>query len=234
MQAMRNLAARMYECAESNHTHSRKDLRSQFRRTISVAVLFIFLLVMAGLANCQTPAAYEFVGGSDNWGTIDLATGAFSQTGNTGALLTGLGVGPGGLLYGGLDASGTLYQVNPANGNLTTVGTSSVAYNDFGSTTDGVYALDTSLNLYSVNTTTGATTLIGPTGLKVNSTIGLSTGSETLYFTDGPTAILYSINTSTGAATEIGSTGIKEIGALVYENGTLYAGSNSPSAALYT
>jgi len=224
----------MYECAESNHTHSRKDLRSQFRRTISVAVLFIFLLVMAGLANCQTPAAYEFVGGSDNWGTIDLATGAFSQTGNTGALLTGLGVGPGGLLYGGLDASGTLYQVNPANGNLTTVGTSSVAYNDFGSTTDGVYALDTSLNLYSVNTTTGATTLIGPTGLKVNSTIGLSTGSETLYFTDGPTAILYSINTSTGAATEIGSTGIKEIGALVYENGTLYAGSNSPSAALYT
>jgi len=63
--------------------------------------------------------------------------------------------------------------------------------------------------------------------------IGLSTGSDTLYFVDGATATLYSINTSTGAATEIGNTGIREIGALVYENGTLYAGSNSPSAALY-
>jgi hypothetical protein len=233
MQAIRNIAAWLFEFAESNHTHSRKDLRSQLPGTISGAVLFLFLLVMAGLASAQTPIAYEFVGSSDNWGTVDLTTGTFSQTGNTGALLSGLGVGPGGLLYGGLDASGTLYQVNPANGNLTTVGTSSVAYNDFGSTTDGVYALDTTLNLYSVNTTTGATTLIGPTGLIVSTTIGLSTGSETLYFTDGPNAILYSINTSTGAATEIGSTGIREIGALVYENGTLYAGSNNPSAALY-
>jgi len=233
MQAKRNLAARLFEFAESNHIHPRKTPRSHIQGPISGAVLFVFLLVMAGLASAQTPTAYEFVGGSNNWGTIDLATGTFSQTGNTGALLSGLGVGPGGLLYGGLDSSGTLYQVNPANGSLTTVGTSSVAYNDFGSTTDGVYALDTTLNLYSVNTTTGATTLIGPIGLNTGSTIGLSTGSDTLYFTNGVTAFLYSINTSTGAATEIGDTGIKNIGALVYENGTLYAGSNSPSAALY-
>ena len=217
----------------SQNKLTRKDVRVQSPRVISGAMIAISLLAMAGLASAQAPMAYEFLGGSDNWGTIDLTTGAFSQTGNTGELLTGLGVGPGGLLYGGLDSSGTLYQVNPANGNLTTVGTSSVAYNDFGSTTSGVYALDGSLNLYSVNTTTGATTLIGPTGLSNGSTIGLSTGSDTLYFTDGPNAGLYSINTSTGAATEIGSTGIREIGALVYENGTLYAGSNSPSAALY-
>src|SRR5579863_2523107 len=165
------------------------DLCKHLSRTISAAMLTVFLLAIAGLASAQTPLAYEFVGRSDSWGTIDLTTGAFSQTGNTGQLLSGLGVGPGGLLYGGLDSSGTLYQVNPANGNLTTVGTSSLAYNDFGSTTTGVYALDTRLNLYSVNTTTGATTLIGPTGLSVNATIGLSTGSETLYFTNGSTAI---------------------------------------------
>jgi hypothetical protein len=52
------------------------------------------------------------VGTSENWGTIDLATGAFSQTGNSGQLLTALGVGPGGLLYGGLFTGTTLYQVD--------------------------------------------------------------------------------------------------------------------------
>jgi hypothetical protein len=233
MPATMNLAALLSEFAERNF-HSRKSLRRQFPGVISAAMLTIFLLAMAGLASAQTPTAYEFVGGSDNWGTIDLATGAFSQTGNSGQLLSGLGVGPGGLLYGGLDNSGTLYQVNPTNGSLTSVGTSNLKYNDFGSTTSGVFAVDTSLNLYSVNTTTGATTLIGPTGLSVNSTIGFSTGSETLYFTNGATAILYSINTSTGAATEIGNTGVDNIGAMVFENGTLYAGSNSPSVSVYT
>ncbi len=226
------LAPRLFDRAQSEVRPS-KNLNRQFPGTISGTFLIIvFVIVMSVAASAQDPMAYEFVGGSDNWGPIDLTTGAFSQTGNTGELLSGLGVGPGGLLYGGLDASGTLYQVNPANGTLTTVGTSSVAYNDFGSTTSGVYALDTSGNLYSVNTTTGATTLIGPTGLNVSFTIGLSTGSETLYFTDGAT--LYSINTSTGAATEIGNTGIGGVGALVYENGTLYAGANRPSVALYT
>ena len=129
--------------------------------------------------------AYEFVGRSDNWGIIDLATGAFSQTGNSGQLLTGLGVGPGGLLYGGLFQGTTLYQVNPANGSLTSVGTSGISYNDFGSTTSGVYGFDGSANLYSVNTTTEAATLIGSTGLSMAGTTGTSTGSETLYFVNG-------------------------------------------------
>lgn len=224
--------ARFFDSSESE-IHLSKNSNRRFPGTISGVFLIIFLLVMSAAASAQTPTAYEFIGGSDKWGTIDLATGAFSLTGNTGELLTGLGVGPGGLLYGGLDSSGTLYQVNPANGSLTTVGTSSIAYNDFGSTTDGVYALDTNLNLYSVNTTTGATTLIGSTGVSPGFTIGLSTGSDTLYFASGSTATLYSINTSTGAAKEIGNTGVANIGALVYENGTLYAGSNSSSAALY-
>jgi hypothetical protein len=46
---------------------------------------------------------------------------------------------------------------------------------------------------------------------------------------------LYSIDTGTGAATEIGSTGVPNLGALVFENGALYAGSaTSPSSSIYT
>jgi hypothetical protein len=98
---------------------------------------------MAAAASAQDPMAYDFVGRAENWGPIDLTTGAFSQTGNTGELITGIGVGPGGLLYGGLFEGTTLYQVNPANGAVTAVGTSGLPeYYGMGSTTRGVYAFD--------------------------------------------------------------------------------------------
>jgi hypothetical protein len=212
----------------------RRDLSKQSRGTMCYAVLVALLLATAGLASAQDPTAYDFLGRSDDWGTIDLTTATFSQTGNTSELVAGLGVGPGGLLYGGIYGGDTLYQVNPANGSATSVGTSGFDYVEFGSTTSGVYGFDSSLNLYSVNTTTGASTLIGSTGLTISGTTGASTGSSTLYFTNGSPATLYTLNTSTGAATEIGNTGVDEIGAMVFENGTLYAGSNSPSYALYT
>jgi hypothetical protein len=235
MPGTKSLLVRLSEYSKSD-IHFTKYLSTQLASTIGCVAVAVFLLVMTGLASAQVPMAYEFAGGPNEFGTIDLSTGTFSETGNTGQLLSGLGVGPGGLLYGGLNDSGTLYQVNPANGSLTTVGTSSLEYSDFGSTTSAVYALDTSSNLYSVNTTTGATTLIGPTGLSENTVIGFSTGSDTLYFTNGSPVILYSINTSTGVATEIGNTGLPAgVGAMVFENGTLYAGEfQGSSYSVYT
>jgi hypothetical protein len=234
MLATQTLVPRFLDSAQSE-IHPSKNLTRQFRATISGALLiFIFLLAMSIAASAQDPTAYEFVGRSDNWGAVDLTTGAFSQTGNTGELLTGLGVGAGGLLYGGLFTGQTLYQVNPANGSVTTVGTSGLPeYYGMGSTTSGVYAFDTNANFYSVNTTTGATTLIGSTGLSMGGTTGTSTGSDTLYFVDG-LGDLYSINTSTAAATEIGSTGLTTVGAMVFENGALYAGNSGSPVALYT
>jgi uncharacterized repeat protein (TIGR01451 family) len=202
-------------------------------------MLFLPLLVAAVLScapiiRAQTPTAYVGLG-SESFGTVNLTTGTYSQAGNMGVLLSGLGVGPGGLLYGGVFLGNTLYQVNTTNGSLTVVGTSSLVYYDFGSTTTGVYALDQSLNLYSVNVSTGATTLIGSTGLSLppNPWSGASTGADKLYLTMGTIgspATLYSINTSTGAGTQIGNTGAPNLGAMVFENGTLYAGSgqNAP------
>ncbi len=236
MLATQTLAPRVFDAAQSE-IHLSNNL-SRLPGTISgallIIIIIILLLVMTAAASAQDPMAYDFVGRAENWGTIDLTTGAFSQTGNTGELISGVGVGPAGLLYGGIYGGTTLYQVNPSNGSVTTVGTSDFDYVEFGSTTTGVYGFDSSLNLYSVNTTTGASTLIGSTGVTVSGTTGASTGSATLYFTNGSPALLYSINTSTGVATEIGNTGVDEIGALVFENGTLYAGSNTPTVVLYT
>jgi len=208
-------------------------------RAVSVALLSLSVLLVTAIASAQTPTAYVGLG-NDLFGTVDLTTGAYNQTANLGVLFSGIGVGPGGSLYGGKFQGSTLYQINPATGTLTTVGTSSISYYDFGSTVSGVYGLDKNLNLYFVDPTTAATTLIGPTGLHLPSGfwIGASSGSNTLYFTmarrDSP-EILYSINTDTGVATEIGNTGVPNLGAMVFENGMLYAGSGaSGTFSIYT
>jgi len=117
-----------------------------------------------------------------------------------------------------------------------------VNYQDMGSTTSGVYAVDGSGKFYSVNVATGNASVIGSTGLTLSAPalIGLSTGSTTLYLTVTPTpsslASLYSLNTVTGTATLIGNTGVADLGAMVFENGALYAGSGSTGGpwSIYT
>jgi len=185
-----------------------------------------------------SPTAYFFAG-NDDFGIVNLRKGSFTGTGNTGVLLAGIGVGPHRRLYGGTFAGSTLYQIDAAKGTLTTVGDSPIDYYAFGSTTLAVYALDQSLELYSVNTKTAGTTLIGATGLSLPPSylIGASTGSSTLYFALGSVnspAVLYSIDTRTGLATEIGNTGVANIGAMVFENGKLYAGNTTSPLSIYT
>jgi hypothetical protein len=95
--------------------------------------------------------AYESTG-SDQFGTIDLNTGAFSLIGLTtsgggNVLLTGLGE-IGSAIYGGLNGGSTLYQVNPSTGALTTVGNGSSNYLDTGSTLTALYGLDSNLDLF--------------------------------------------------------------------------------------
>jgi hypothetical protein len=167
---------------------------------------------------------------SDQFGAIDLNTGVFTQLGNMDHLLSGLGVVSGNV-YGAAEGGDTLYRVNLATGFLTAVGTGSIRYYDFGSTTSGMYAVDSNLDLYSINPSNGAATLIGPTGLRPDFTKGLSTGSGTLYFTNSTD--LYWLNTTTGKAMLIGNTGL-QIGALVFENGALYAGVRGFPDQVYT
>jgi hypothetical protein len=93
----------------------------------------------------------------DQFGTVDLSTGVFSPIANESLQLNGLGVANG-KLYG--VSGGTLYQVNPANGSLTSVGTSPANYAYVGSTLTGLYAAAGGY-LYYVDPGTGAATRIG-------------------------------------------------------------------------
>lgn len=168
---------------------------------------------------------------SGQFGTIDLNTGVFTVLGTSGQTLAGMAVANATLYATSYHTSvGSLYSVNPANGGLTLIGTSSLDIDDFGSTTSGLYAVGVDADLYSINPTTGAATLIGPTGIGFGSWRSLSTNSSTLYFADG--ADLYTLNTTTGAATLVGPMGGPEEGAMLLEGGILYGGEDTPTLAV--
>ncbi len=169
--------------------------------------------------------------GSDTgvFGTMDLSTGAFTLLGNSTQTLAGMAVANGSIFATSYHATnGTLFQVNPANGSLTSIGGTGIDVDDFGSTTSGLYAVSfgSVQDLYSINPSTGAATLIGPTGIGYGSWRGLSTNSGTLYFGDGPD--LYVLSTTTGAATLVGAFGgSAEMGVLLAEGGNLYGGDDT-------
>ena len=202
-------------------------MKSRFLENRIAAIGSTVLLLAASAGHVRADDVGYEVTSSDQVGTIDLTTGQFSEVGNMGVQLSGLGVGPGGALYGGVEGGNTLYQVNPVTGSVSPVGSGSFNYLNFGSTTNGLYALDTSDNLYSINPTNGQSTLIGSTGLS-GPVGGLSTNSGTLYY-ETSNDFLYSLNLTTGSPTLIGSSGfpnIGNIGGMVFENDTLYGGYN--------
>lgn len=204
------------------------------RRTAFVTLASVLLISLSIVASAA-PTAYVFTG-SDQWGTMDLGTGVFTQLGNTGLLLGGIGTS-GGNVYGGNWAGNTLYKINVANGSLTSIGNGSLSYGGFGSTSAGLYGFGHSDgNLYSIDLSTGASTLLGSTGVAYGSGWGMSAGPAELYLVMnyGAGSILYLLSTTNGSSTLIGDTGIPDIGAMVWIGGTLYAGSNKSPYSVWT
>ncbi|MGA3042973.1 MAG: putative Ig domain-containing protein [Bryobacteraceae bacterium] len=190
-------------------------------------------LVGLSCAAAQTPdsLAYVFTK-SDQFGIIDLNTGAYTQFSITAQQPAGMGM-VGGSLYVAGYGSSALFQVNPTNGVLKLVNYSNIKFYDLGSTLTQLYGLDQNGDLYAVNPSTAAATLVGPTGYgQSGNTLGLSTNSNALFL--AVNSKLYLVNTVTGAATLLGATGVKGIGSMVYENGQLYAGVTQPTSQIYT
>jgi len=194
---------------------------------LSLGAALLLTPLQAAVAD---PTAYEVNAFTDLFGKVDLTTGAFTQTSVLPFVPSGIAE-IGSNLYTTVFADSTdltFYQINPANGALTTIGDTGLGGGEYlalGSTPNGIYALDDSFNLYSIDPMTEAATLIGATGLSpAYPAYQLSTGSSVLYFGLGNE--LYTLNTSTGAATDIGPTSLSGDGidGLVYEGGILYAG----------
>jgi hypothetical protein len=119
------------------------------------------------------------VNGSQQFGTVDLATGAFQQIGpqQPEAGSFGLAAAPNGSLVT-FAYSSNLYSINPATGVPTLVGPTGLgdcatvsspcgptSASTLGSFAGKIYATDFQNSLYNVNSVTGAATLIGSTGI---------------------------------------------------------------------
>src|SRR5271155_4155124 len=179
------------------------------------------------------------------FGTVDLAPGAFHQIGpDTPQGQANLVPGPHGELLS-LTFSGDLESIDPANGKISVIGATGLdgLAVDLAEVDGKLYATDLSNNLYSVNPATGAATLIGPTGIPAVPGAGtpdMPLYDESLYGARGKlyetfdvlvgysfpfTALidpeLYVIDPETGVATVVGPTLING-SALVEVNGTFY------------
>ena len=144
---------------------------------LSKTCLFVTFSVFSFTTSASADSIYV-VNGNNQFGTVDLGTGAFQQIGpNMPEAGAGLAPGPNGYLFT-LGIAGNLESINPNTGVTTIVGptglgdcslpTSPCGPNSASTTAalgGTIYATDLANNLYRVNPLTGAATLLGPTGI---------------------------------------------------------------------
>jgi hypothetical protein len=126
------------------------------------AICLILMAASAGAVKADNIAYMSTNTGE--FGTIDLNTGVFSELGYSGVALGGMGVANGTLYAMDGSSPAILYTIDPANGSLAKVATSSILCALFGSTTSGLYAVALDGNLYSIDAASGVATPIGQTG----------------------------------------------------------------------
>lgn len=141
-----------------------------------------------------------------------------------------------------VDSTRSLFEINPATGQKTQIGTVSanagttggLAYDAASGT---VYLTSTNLDsLYTLNIDTGAATLMGSYGVDVvMHGLEWDSSTGTLYAASSNPNTFYSVNPLTGLATEIGGIGLTSFNNLGYDsnNDVMYM-TNSGSDSLYT
>src|SRR5450759_4479403 len=126
-------------------------------------VLTAGVMLTQGNLRAADTVVYAIKAGTQTLGTLDLNTGVYTQISAQAISDTELGVF-GGVLYGAGGQCGCLIQINPSTGAVTNApipfshnGNNFGAFNGFGSTTDGLFAVGAgagSINaLYSVDPT---------------------------------------------------------------------------------
>ncbi|MBV9341778.1 MAG: hypothetical protein JO159_12940 [Acidobacteria bacterium] len=159
---------------------------------VSLAILTFAPLASAG------PFVYV-VTLSQQFGTLDLATGKFQAIGRpTADSLSNLVWAPNGYLYtltvSGADV-GSLATINPVTGEVKDIGATGLGFNafDLAGVRGKLYATDFSNNLYSIDRDSGVATPVADTGMPPDPTIPFTYNSdgtfnvcdESLYGVDG-------------------------------------------------
>lgn len=126
------------------------------------------LAVVLFAASAIADSSVYVVTAAQQFGVVDLTTGAFSQIGaNTPEVSANLVPGPNGTFYSLATESGSLQSINPATGATKTIGPTGLGSSAFslGEVNGNLYLTDFSNNFYTVNPATGAASQVGPTGI---------------------------------------------------------------------
>jgi hypothetical protein len=234
----------------------RTEEHMKHQSTMHLPVIRTMLMVSLGLGLAfsasagDSPVVYV-VTGSQQFGTVNLATGAFRQISTTPEGQANLVQAPGGFLYS-LTVSGYLVTIDPSTGATSYIGSTGLGFEAFAFAGLGgrLYATDFSGNLYSVDPGTGKATLIITTLIPPDPAVPGSPNpdgtinfcDESLYlfagklyatfdsFTVSPTSLaitptispwLYRIDPTTGVTTRVAPTALN-LGSSVEVDGTFY------------
>lgn len=151
------------------------------KRYLMVLPAFVLFTISANAGSLV------YVVNSNQFGTVDLSTGAFSQIGSDLADgVQGLVPGPNGSVIT-LAFNGNLERINTSTGAVSVIGASGLAdcsqptspcgptsVNTLGNLAGTIFAVDFANDLYTVNPVTGVATLIGLTGIPALPFIPLS------------------------------------------------------------
>lgn len=200
---------------------------------ISILAIMAALGSAVALPSAEAGPTIYVAGTGNEFGTLDLATGAFTPITTlalpVGDLMYGMGFGADGKLYG-LDSEpdSHLWQINTSDGSLTDLG--AIGQSVVDATTDAsgkLYALsqDVDATYFTMNPPSTATNVVGLTGLSSLGLMAVTADGSHLYTTIvdsvSGTNDLVSINPTSGAATTIGDTGFTIDNGL-FVGGTLY------------
>jgi hypothetical protein len=207
------------------------------RHVIRGIVLAVLLALASVVAPVAAASSVYVTGFGNEFGTLDLSTGSFSQIATlalpTGDLMFGMGFGANGQLYG-VDSQpdAHLWQINTSNGALTDLGAIGQSALDATSDASGklfVLSQDVNAMYYTMNPPSPAPSVVGPIGLSSGGLMAVSADGSQLFTTTQSTFNLVSINPMTGATSVIGPTGFAIDNGL-FVNGTLYGFDTSVDA----
>jgi len=153
--------------------------RGQMTRA-ALTGIFGVLLAVTGMAEGLARSFVYVVTSNQQFGTVNLKTGSFSQIGpNTPEGQANLVWGPDGSLFS-LTYSGNLEKINPVTGETTIVGQTGLYFNafDLAGVRGELFATDFANNIYSVDGRTGAATLIRATGIPPDPSVPFTVNAD--------------------------------------------------------
>lgn len=204
-------------------------------QTARLVVGLVAVALLSGVARTAEAQILYIDDGSNNLGTVNVATGTGTVIGSLGGdRITDIAFSPTGALYG--LSFRNLYRIDPTTGAATLIGPHGIPGGNalvFGADGTLYGAGASSFNLFSLNTTTGAATSLGNVGFFSAGDLAFNAG--TLYLSSDSNQLIRINLTGAFGGTAVGSFGFNDVfGMATAQNGILYGVSGTQVFAVNT